>query len=62
MTRAHLTKSFHGNIEGESTGDMLMATTEGGAAYVGFERVSGYIFTFDYDLACRRRPDPCSIL
>jgi len=42
LTRTHLTKTFHGDIEGTSTAEMLMAygAVEGSAAYTGFERVT----------------------
>ncbi len=41
LSRAHLTKTFHGDIEGRSTTDLLLAIAqeEGSAAYVGFERI-----------------------
>lgn len=43
LSRAHLTKTFHGDIEGTSTTDILMAVppVAGSAAYVGFERLVG---------------------
>lgn len=38
-----MTKTFRGDVEGESTTDLLMASgaEEGSAAYAGFERVHG---------------------
>src|SRR5829696_1299897 len=43
LTRTRLTKTFHGDVEGESTAELLMAyaAEEGSAAYVGFERAVG---------------------
>lgn len=45
LTRTHVTKTFHGDIEGESTAELLMAygSEEGSAAYVGFERITGRV-------------------
>ncbi|MFC4530907.1 DUF3224 domain-containing protein [Sphaerisporangium dianthi] len=43
LSRVHVTKTFHGDLEGTSTTDILtaMAQVEGSAAYVGFERFTG---------------------
>ncbi len=43
ISRAHLTKTYQGDIEGTSTTDLLMAMppVERSAAYVGFERLVG---------------------
>ncbi len=44
LARAHLTKTFHGDTEGESTTDLLLAyAQEGSAAYVGLERFVGRV-------------------
>jgi hypothetical protein len=45
LTRTLLTKTFHGDVEGESSAELLMAyaAEEGSAAYVGFERVVGSV-------------------
>lgn len=45
LTRTRVTKTFHGDIEGESTAELLMAygSEEGSAAYVGFERIAGHV-------------------
>ncbi len=45
LTRTRLTKTFRGDVEGESTAELLMAygAEEGSAAYVGFERVVGRV-------------------
>lgn len=42
LGRAHLTKTFEGDLAGSSTADILTATTSAGpAAYVGLERIHG---------------------
>lgn len=45
LTRARVTKTFHGDFECVSTAELLMATAqvETSRAYVGFERVTGRI-------------------
>jgi hypothetical protein len=45
LARARVAKTFHGDVEGTSTTDLLLAygAEEGSAAYVGFERVVGSI-------------------
>ena len=45
LARTHVTKTFHGEIEGTSTAELLMAygSEEGSAAYVGFERLVGSV-------------------
>ncbi len=45
LTRTRLTKTFSGDVEGESTAELLMAyaAEEGSAAYVGFERLVGSV-------------------
>ena len=45
LTRTRLTKTFRGDVDGESTAEMLMAyaAEEGSAAYAGFERVVGRV-------------------
>ena len=44
LTRTRVTKTFHGEIEGTSVAELLMATARNGSmAYVGFERISGSI-------------------
>jgi len=40
LRRAHVTKTFHGDVEGRSTVEMLMAQAQNeSAAYVAFERL-----------------------
>ncbi|MFF2807736.1 DUF3224 domain-containing protein [Streptomyces sp. NPDC058000] len=45
LTRTSLTKKFWGELDGASTGEMLMAKgqVETSAAYVGFERFTGRV-------------------
>lgn len=45
LTRTHVTKSFHSDIQGTSTAELLMAygAVEGSAAYTGFERIVGSV-------------------
>src|SRR5260370_5830502 len=40
LTRTQVTKTFHGQIEGHSTAELLMVgAPDGSVAYVGFERI-----------------------
>jgi hypothetical protein len=40
LTHTQVTKTFHGQMEGQSTAELLMvAAPDGSAAYVGFERI-----------------------
>lgn len=42
QTRTHVTKSFHGDLEGESTAELLIANAPSGSAvYVGLEHIAG---------------------
>lgn len=43
LTRTHVAKTFRGDIQGDSTAELLMAyaAEEGSAAYAGFERIVG---------------------
>ena len=44
LSRTRVVKAFRGQIEGESTAELLMAVAgEDSAAYVGVERVSGRV-------------------
>lgn len=44
LSRTRLTKTFHGDIEGQSTAELLMCGAhDGSAAYVGMERIVGSI-------------------
>ena len=44
LARTRVTKTFHGDIEGESTAELLAYGSEkGSASYVGFERFLGRV-------------------
>ncbi|MBG0830454.1 DUF3224 domain-containing protein [Planomonospora sp. ID67723] len=45
LTRVHVTKTFHGDLEGASTTDIITAVgqAEDSAAYAGFERFTGTV-------------------
>lgn len=44
LTRTHVAKTFHGDLEGQSTAELLMAGAPGGSAvYVGLERIVGQL-------------------
>ena len=44
LTRTHVTKTFHGDLEGHGAAELLMAyAREGSAAYAGFERIDCHI-------------------
>jgi hypothetical protein len=44
LTRARVTKTFAGEVEGTSTAELLLAyAQDGSAAYVGLERFSGRV-------------------
>jgi hypothetical protein len=41
LARAHITKTFHGDLAGASETDIITVHTENPAAYVGIERFDG---------------------
>ncbi len=42
LTRTHVGKAFHGDLQGQSTAELLMAgAPTGSAVYVGLERIVG---------------------
>lgn len=44
QSRTRVTKTFHGEIEGQSTAELLMVSAQdSSAAYVGFERIVGRV-------------------
>jgi uncharacterized protein DUF3224 len=44
LTKTRITKTFHGELEGTSTGEFLMVHAQAGtAAYSGFERITGML-------------------
>ena len=43
LTRAHIGKTFHGDLEGASETDIIMVHTQTPAAYAGIERFDGRV-------------------
>ena len=43
LARAHITKTFHGDLTGSSETDIITVHTEHPAAYVGIERFEGML-------------------
>ena len=43
LNRAHITKTFHGDLEGGSETDIIMVHTAQPAAYAGIERFTGAV-------------------
>ena len=41
VSRVHISRTFTGDLEGESTAELLIAKSEGGGGYVGHDRISG---------------------
>jgi hypothetical protein len=41
VSRVHISRTFTGDLEGESTAELLIATSEGGGGYVGHDRSIG---------------------
>jgi Protein of unknown function (DUF3224) len=41
VSRVHISRTFSGDLEGESTAELLIAKSEGGGGYVGHDRISG---------------------
>jgi hypothetical protein len=41
LERVHISRTFSGDLEGESTAELLIARSEGGGGYVGHDRISG---------------------
>jgi hypothetical protein len=41
LSRVHISRSFTGDLEGESTGELMIAKSEGGGGYVGHDRITG---------------------
>jgi hypothetical protein len=41
FSRVHISRTFTGDLEGESTAELLTAKSEGGGGYVGHDRVTG---------------------
>jgi hypothetical protein len=41
LSQVHISRTFTGDLEGESTAELLIAKSEGGGGYVGHDRISG---------------------
>jgi hypothetical protein len=41
LSRVHITRTFTGDVEGESTAELMIAKSEGGGGYVGHDRITG---------------------
>ena len=41
LSRVHISRTFSGDLEGESTAELMIAKSEGGGGYVCHDRVTG---------------------
>lgn len=41
LSQVHISRTFTGDLEGESTAELLIAKSEGGGGYAGHDRISG---------------------
>ena len=41
LSRVHISRTFTGDLEGESTAELMMAKSEGGGGYIGHDRITG---------------------
>jgi hypothetical protein len=41
VSRVHISRTFTGDLDGESTAELLIAKSEGGGGYVGHDRITG---------------------
>jgi hypothetical protein len=41
VSRVHISRTFSGDLQGESTAELLIAKSEGGGGYVGHDRITG---------------------
>jgi hypothetical protein len=41
LSRVHISRTFSGDLEGESTAELLIAKSEGGGGYVGHDQITG---------------------
>ena len=41
LSRVHISRTFSGDLEGESTAELMIAKSEGGGGYVGHDRIIG---------------------
>jgi hypothetical protein len=40
LSRVHITRTFTGDLEGESTAELMIARSEGGGGYIGHDRIT----------------------
>jgi hypothetical protein len=43
LSRVHISRTFTGDLEGESTAELMIAKSEGGGGYLGHDRVTGVL-------------------
>jgi hypothetical protein len=43
LSRVHITRTFTGDLQGESTAELMIAKSEGGGGYVGHDKISGIL-------------------
>jgi hypothetical protein len=41
LSRVHISRTFTGDLEGESTAELMIARSEGGGGYVGHDKIAG---------------------
>jgi hypothetical protein len=41
LSRVHISRTFTGELEGESTAELMIAKSEGGGGYLGHDRIAG---------------------
>jgi hypothetical protein len=41
VSRVHISRTFAGDLDGESAAELLIAKSEGGGGYVGHDRITG---------------------
>ena len=41
LSRVHISRTFSGDLEGESSAELMIAKSEGGGGYVGHDRIAG---------------------
>jgi Protein of unknown function (DUF3224) len=41
LSRVHISRTFRGDLEGESTAELMIAKSEGGGGYIGHDRITG---------------------
>ena len=41
LSRVHISRTFRGDLEGESSAELMIAKSEGGGGYIGHDRITG---------------------